>query len=65
MEMQDMTDDEYARKLDEIDRHLNDPDVPMLPGLIWRLVNEVSQHDLQVGTAEAAARGGPFCWHRV
>jgi hypothetical protein len=34
-----MTDAEYARKLDELDRLLNDPDVPMEPpqeyGLSW------------------------------
>ena len=42
-----MTDDDNARKLDELDRLLNDPYVPMQPALIWRLVDEVSEHDLQ------------------
>jgi hypothetical protein len=60
MEMQDMTDHEYARKLDEIDRHLNDPDVPLQPGLIWRLVNEVSQHDSQAGTALSRSHPDPI-----
>ncbi len=36
------THDDYARKLDELDRLLNDPDVPMRPALIWCLVEEVS-----------------------
>jgi hypothetical protein len=47
METQAMTDDDYARKLNEADRLLNDPDVPLLPALIWRLLAEVSEHDLQ------------------
>jgi len=46
-----MTDDDYARKLDEVDRLLNDPNVPMQPALIWRLLAEVSEHELQAGTA--------------
>jgi hypothetical protein len=40
--MQPMTDD-YARKLNELDRLLNDPDVPLQPELVWRLVDEVSE----------------------
>ena len=34
----DMTDAEYARKLDELDRLLNDPDVPMEPAKVWSLL---------------------------
>jgi hypothetical protein len=45
-----MTDDDYARTLDELDHLLNDPDVPMQPGLIWRLLDKVSEHDLRGGT---------------
>ena len=30
----DQTSDDYVRKLDELDRPLNDPDVPMQPELI-------------------------------
>ncbi|HEX2943357.1 MAG TPA: peptide chain release factor 1 [Rhodopila sp.] len=37
-----MSDLEYARKLDELDRLLNDPDVPMQPDLIWSLLADVS-----------------------
>lgn len=44
-----MTDDDYARTLDELDRLLNDPNVPMQPALIWRLVAEVSEYGLQIG----------------
>jgi hypothetical protein len=50
MEAPDMTDEDYARKLDEMDRVLNDPDVPMQPALIWRLLDEISEHELQAGT---------------
>ena len=41
-----MTESEYARKLDELDRLLNDPDVPMQPSLVWTLLDEISLHDL-------------------
>ncbi len=34
---------EYSRKLDEIDRLLNDPDVPMQPDRVWSLLAEVSR----------------------
>lgn len=37
-----MTGTEYARKLDEIDRLLNDPDVPIVPSRIWSLLAEIS-----------------------
>jgi hypothetical protein len=43
--MQCMTDDDYGQKLDELDRLLNDPDVPMQPTLIWQLLGEVSKHE--------------------
>ena len=38
-----MSDGDYARKLDELERLLNDPDVPMEPGLVWSLLDEISQ----------------------
>ena len=34
---------EYHRKLDELDRLLNDPDVPMQPDRIWSLLADVSK----------------------
>jgi hypothetical protein len=37
-----MTDAEYERKLDEVDRILNDPDVPMEPSRIWSLLAEIA-----------------------
>ena len=41
-----MTDADYARKLDELDRLLNDPDVPMKPSRIWSLLADVSRPDV-------------------
>jgi len=43
-----MTESEYDRKLDEIDRLLNDPAVPMQPSRVWSLLAEISRHDLAV-----------------
>jgi hypothetical protein len=44
-----MTDAEYARKLDELDRLLNDPDVPMEPAKVWSLLAELAQRDAAGG----------------
>jgi hypothetical protein len=38
-----MIDDEHARKMDELDRLLNDPNVSMQPERIWSLVADVSR----------------------
>lgn len=43
-----MTDFDYTRKLDELDRLLNDPEVPMEPARVWSLLAEISQRDLAV-----------------
>jgi hypothetical protein len=40
-----MTDDDYARKLHEVDRLLNDPDVSLDPARVWSLLAEVSRPD--------------------
>ncbi|MBO0710831.1 MAG: peptide chain release factor 1 [Acetobacteraceae bacterium] len=37
-----MQDEEYQRKLDELDRLLNDPEVPMEPLRVWSLLAELS-----------------------
>jgi len=49
-----MTDEDYARKLDEADRVMNDPNVPMQPALIWRLLVEISEHESQACTKARA-----------
>ncbi|HEY0185160.1 MAG TPA: peptide chain release factor 1 [Rhodopila sp.] len=41
---------EYSRKLDELDRLLNDPDVPMQPDRIWSLLADVSRPELTGGS---------------
>jgi hypothetical protein len=38
-----MSTTELNRKLDELDRLLNDPDVPMQPDRIWALLADVSR----------------------
>jgi hypothetical protein len=50
-----LTDAEYARRIDELDRLLNDPDVPMEPSKVWSLLAEIAQRDL--GNARDAATG--------
>ncbi len=45
-----MTETEYASKLDELDRLLNDPDVPMEPEKVWCLLAEIAQRDLAAGS---------------
>ncbi len=40
-----MTQADYERKVDEVDRLLNDPDVPMEPARIWLLLAEIAQYD--------------------
>ena len=41
-----MTSTDYARKLDEIDRLLNDPDVTMERAPVWSLLAKISQQDV-------------------
>jgi hypothetical protein len=40
-----MTDSEYARKLDELERLLNDPEVQMEPGRVWSLLDEIAARE--------------------
>ena len=54
-----MSDEEYARKLDELDRLLNDPDVPIQPARIWSLLAEVSRPDIAETAARQAAISAP------
>jgi hypothetical protein len=51
----ELADAEYARKLDELDRLLNDPTVPMEPAKVWSLLAEIAQQDR--GSAQDAAPG--------
>jgi hypothetical protein len=47
-----MTDQEHARKLDELDRLLNDPDVPMQPHRVWSLLAEISRYYMDAETGK-------------
>jgi len=46
---------EYSRKLDELERLLNDPDVPMQPDRIWALLADVSRPELACAQQNATA----------
>jgi hypothetical protein len=50
-----LTDAEYARRLAELDRLLNDPDVPMEPAKVWSLLAELAQRER--GSAQGAEAG--------
>jgi hypothetical protein len=50
-----MTDQDYAQKLDELDRLLNDPEVPMEPARVWSLLAEISQRDLRKAAGQGSA----------
>ncbi len=39
---------DQASRLAELERLLNDPDVPMQPDRIWSLVFEIAQHESAV-----------------
>jgi hypothetical protein len=41
-----MTENDFARTLDELDRLLNDPHVLLQPGLIWSLLDKIMEQDL-------------------
>jgi hypothetical protein len=53
-----MSNADYSRKLDELDRLLNDPDVPMQPDRIWSLLADVSRPD--VASAVQSAGSAPL-----
>lgn len=36
-----MTEGEFAAKMDEVDRLLNDPDISMMPSKVWELLEEL------------------------
>jgi ribosomal protein L12E/L44/L45/RPP1/RPP2 len=41
-----MTDTDFEHKLDELDRLLNDVEVPVEPAEVWSLLAEISHHDI-------------------
>ena len=50
-----MSTTEYSRKLDELERLLNDPDVPMQPDRIWSLLANVARQQVPNGGQSALA----------
>ncbi|HET6610309.1 MAG TPA: peptide chain release factor 1 [Rhodopila sp.] len=50
---------EYDRKLDELDRLLNDPNVPMQPDRIWSLLADVSRVETQPAMLRATMPAYP------
>ena len=48
-----MNEADYDRKLDELDRLLNDPDSKMEPEKVWSLLAEISHHDGAVPASAA------------
>ncbi len=52
-----MTDRDYDEKLEELDRLLNDPDVPMEPSKVWSLLAEISHRDMAAEAARAVVAG--------
>ena len=44
----DLSKAEYDARLDELDRILNDPEVPMEPARVWSLLAEIAGRDVPV-----------------
>jgi hypothetical protein len=49
-----MSESDYTRKLEELDRLLNDPEVPLEPAKVWSLLAELSLRDLDAQRARPA-----------
>lgn len=49
-----MDNNEYTRKLDELDHLFNDADAPLEPSRLWMLLAELVRHDQQ-GRSEPSA----------
>jgi hypothetical protein len=59
-----MTETDYSRKLDELDRLLNDPDVRLEPARVWALLAEVSRVE-PAGARPAPIEARPTLQHLV
>jgi len=49
-----MTELDYEKKVEEVETSLNDPSTELEPAKIWRLLAEISHHD--VARLQAARR---------
>ena len=52
-----VTERDYYRKQDELDRLLNDPDVQMRPDRIWALLDELAGAETRHGRTPAGYQG--------
>ena len=43
-----LSESEYDARLDELDRILNDPEVPMEPARVWSLLAEIAGREFPV-----------------
>ena len=50
-----MTETDAARKLDELEHLLNDPEVPLQPARVWSLLAELAGRDLALPGARMGA----------
>ena len=50
-----MTNDNYVQKLEELDRLLNDPSVPLQTALIWQLLGEIAKHEASATSSRCVA----------
>jgi hypothetical protein len=50
-----MTEAEYGRKLDELDRLINDPEVPIQPDRVWSLLAEIATREHAAGAPRRTA----------
>ncbi len=54
-----MTETDYRRKLNELNRLLNDPEAPLQPQLVWTLLAEIAHHDAgRVAAPDAHGHAG-------
>jgi len=59
-----MTGTEYAKKLEELDRQPNDPDVPMDPARVWALVADLREHARRTSSTEDNRTDRTRCYTR-
>ena len=48
-----MTDEDYARHLDELDRLIDDPSMPLRLAEIWKVIDALSAYDRERATMQA------------
>jgi len=51
-----MTDENYERRLAELDDLINDPNMPLCPSRIWQLMGEISGHVGQMTSMDPERR---------